>query len=89
MTAAMTILAQYGDHHDGWEMAWMWIPLTAFMIVTSAASIWATTANCRNTGTPRHREGSGIESATRILAERYARSEIDADEYRERLDHLR
>lgn len=89
MTAATTVLAQYWDHHhDGWEMAWMWIPLTVFVILTAAAIFWAATANRRDAGASRPHEGSGVDSAKRILAERYARGEIDTDEYRERLDHL-
>lgn len=37
----------------------------------------------------RRREPSGAERARDILAERYARGELSADEYRERLEGLR
>lgn len=35
-----------------------------------------------------HREPTGIERAQGILAERYARGEIDGQEYRDRLSQL-
>jgi uncharacterized membrane protein len=35
-----------------------------------------------------HREPTPIERAQGILAERYARGEIDGEEYRERLSQL-
>ena len=34
-------------------------------------------------------EGDGLGSGGRVLAERYARGEIDEDEYRQRLDVLK
>jgi putative membrane protein len=37
----------------------------------------------------RRREPSGTERARDILAERYARGDVSADEYRERLEQLR
>lgn len=36
-----------------------------------------------------YREPSPLDRARGILAERYARGEIDAEEYRQRLDQLR
>ena len=38
---------------------------------------------------PRWRGPSGMERARDILAERYARGEITADEYQQRLDRLK
>ncbi len=83
MTAAYeyaTLFARAnGDWHPG-----PWGPL---MLVLWAAVIGAVVwLVIRRT---RPRERSGIERASDILAERYARGDLSAEEYRERLEQLR
>ena len=84
------VLADAGNGHMDWDDSWwMWIwgPITMIVLVT--AVIWAIRAS---TGT---RPGAGghdadpTRSARQILAERYARGEIDTDEYHQRLEHLK
>ena len=67
-------------HMDGtWmnQMWWaMWIPSILILGTLVMLGIWAT----RRSSEPR-----GTSSARRILEERFARGEIDADEFRSRL----
>ena len=65
-----------GGWHPGW---WPLVPLTVLAVfATIAVLLW--------------RAGRGqadpLDSARRILADRYARGEIDAAEYHERLANL-
>jgi putative membrane protein len=66
----------HGWHHGGWWIILpiLWLLLAAFV----AALVW------RRGG--RH---DGGDSPRRILGERFARGEISADEYRDRLADLR
>jgi putative membrane protein len=66
----------------GWM--WLWGPL---MLALSAAAIAAVLWLVVGGG--RARGPSGTTRARQILAERFARGEISADEYRDRLDQLR
>ncbi|MGH2635137.1 MAG: SHOCT domain-containing protein [Actinomycetota bacterium] len=70
-------------HMDGtWmnQMWWaMWIPSVLILGVLVALGIWAVR---------RFSEPRGTSSARRILEERFARGEIDADEFRSRLAAL-
>ena len=70
-------------HMDGtWmnQMWWMmWIPSVLILGALVALGIWAVR---------RFSEPRGDSSARRILAERFARGEIDADEFRSRLAAL-
>jgi putative membrane protein len=76
----MTMLAEW--HHHGWFLLWPLVPLFWVLVVFTFVRLvfW--------------RGGRGPWSAYRapdpraILAERYARGDIDHDEYRERLGHL-
>jgi putative membrane protein len=62
------------------EMMWMmWIPSVLFLVAIIALAVWAVR---------RFVPGSG-SSARRILEERFARGEIDAEEFRSRLDVLK
>ena len=79
-------------HMDGWDdSGWMWILGTIMMLAIVAligVGIWALLRS-----QSRHTSEAGVVDATAsaraILAERFARGEISAEEYRERLDHLR
>jgi putative membrane protein len=67
-----------GDWHPG-----PWGPLMLlFWAGVIGAVVWFVTRR-------RPRERSGAERASDILAERYARGELSAEEYRERLEQLR
>lgn len=72
----------------GYEgMAFMWLPMlifTALAIATVAAII----VIALKLGPGRHTPASTSESARRILDDRYARGEIDHDEYSKRRDLL-
>lgn len=66
-----------GWHHDHW---WIVFPILLILLAAFAvALLWR-----RGSG-PR----DGSDSPRRILGERFARGEINADEYRERLAQLR
>jgi putative membrane protein len=66
----------------GW---WMMVPLLLLLLALVVAAVWAVVA--MTGGRPRGREPR--EEPERILAERFARGEIDEQEYRQRLDVLR
>jgi putative membrane protein len=76
------IVEQPMAHMDGtWmnQMMWaMWIPSVIILGALVALGIWAVR---------RFSPGSGSD-ARRILEERFARGEIDADEFRSRLASL-
>jgi putative membrane protein len=57
----------------------MWV----FWIALVTLGVWLVMRRMRPS------DASGLDSARRILAERYARGEISGDEYRERMDQLR
>jgi putative membrane protein len=69
----------YGSGWPAWELALMWIGMLAFLVFL----IWAAYALITSTS---RRPGRDLDqrpgSADRILDERLARSEIDAEEYR-------
>jgi putative membrane protein len=83
----------YGDHVGGWGYG---LGILA-MVLFWGALIAAIVALVGYLGRDRHAEYPQKPRATpprppgaeEILAERFARGEIDADEYRERLDVLR
>jgi putative membrane protein len=69
----------------GWSWA-AWVAMTIMMLGFWALVIWAVTALVRGTGgtgTARARE------AEEILAERFARGEIDENEFHDRRELLR
>jgi putative membrane protein len=70
-----SVLADHGLHDGG---TW-WFPFGLLWIVGGAALIWFVVHNTR----------SRDRTAEDVLAERFARGEIAADEYRERLAELR
>jgi len=70
---------------SGWS--WWWaLSMTAFMLVVVGAVIWVVVAVLRPSDAS---TASPPSTAEEILKERFARGEIDAAEYRERLDTLR
>ena len=81
MTTLPTLIAaDHWGHGPGW---WFLIPLL----------FWGTLVFLLVTRVRHHRHfgpfGHGWRSGESVLAERYARGEIDADEYRDRLTVLR
>ena len=83
----------YGEHMSGWGYALG----TISMVLLWSLLVLAIAAAVRYLGRER-REPSAAPppapptpppTAEQVLAERFARGEIDADEYRQRLDTLR
>ena len=71
----------------GWTMGWMWI-WPVFIVVGVLIIGYAAVRLAQGrqvTGRPESHAGS---AARRILDERYARGEIDHEEYRRRSDEL-
>lgn len=88
MNSTYNMLVAVAERGDGWGTAgggWVWwgplIPL--LWIAFFAIAFWFVSRRLRP------RERSGVERATDILAERFARGELSTEEYRERLDQLR
>lgn len=87
---ATNLLAQQRDygHMDGWDVAWMGLWMVVFwgglIALVVGAVVWAVR---RSTASPEGVDPN--QRAREVLAERYARSEIGTDEYRERLEALR
>lgn len=80
------VLAQMGwspDHMGGWWGTWMWIGMAVFWLTVIALVAWAVVRSTSASQQPR------ATSPEDVLAERFARGDIEADEYRERLDELR
>jgi putative membrane protein len=70
-----------GWAHGGWM--WLWGPLMLTLwVALITAAVWLMTRAVRS------REHSGVDRARDILAERFARGELTADEYQERLSWL-
>ena len=85
MRMTALVLAQMWDHDDhmgdgwGWLMGIGWILVVTLLVVLVVVLV-------------RHdapREGTGRSSAESLLSERFARGEIDEDEYRRRRRALR
>jgi putative membrane protein len=74
------VLANSGDWDHGWAL---WPLMWVFWIALVTLGVWLVMRRTRPS------EERGLDSARRILAERYARGEISSEEYRERLDQLR
>jgi putative membrane protein len=86
--ASALVLAQPGFGSDGepWDNGWwvVWrIGMLLFWIVVIGLAFWW----FRRSGW--RRQPTGTERARDILAERFARGEITADEYHERLEQIR
>jgi putative membrane protein len=85
--SAIASLPLAGFSHDSgpWDSEWWWVGRIAMFLVFIALVVLAVWWARRY---PLRHEVSGLERARGILAERYARGEIDAEEYRERLTQL-
>ena len=72
------------DAHHGWFWLWPLVPLLWLLVffLLARAFFWRGRASWAAAG--RH----AAPDARAIVAERYARGEIDLDEYRERRSHL-
>jgi putative membrane protein len=80
---ALLLLQRMGGSHM-WGAGWWWLVVLLFWVAVIALIVWAVRSGRRDgPSTP-----DPTNDARRILAERYARGEIDADEYRERLGVL-
>jgi putative membrane protein len=66
---------------DGFQMGWMWLTPIVFLVLVGLA-VWM---GLRSLGT-----GAGTsQTPEEILKTRYAKGEIDRDEYRQRLSDLK
>ncbi|MCK2215253.1 SHOCT domain-containing protein [Actinomadura sp. ATCC 31491] len=72
------------DHMTGWGYALMGLTTVAFWALVITAIVLAVRAARRATGPL-----SPPPAAEELLAQRYARGEIDTEEYHTRLDTLR
>ena len=66
-----------------------WVVMILAMVVFWALAVFAVVAIFRGTRDVGPGSGSPRRDATEILEERFARGEIDVDEYRARMDILR
>ncbi len=86
MSVLSTVVAQHWDHDDmmggsGWW--WLWGTLMMIGVLAAiAVVVWLIVRSVQS-------GPSGARSARDILNERYARGEIDTDEYEQRLSKLR
>lgn len=69
----------------GWHHGWWWLVMTPVMVAFWVAAVWLVVSLVQDRAPQRDR----TEEAERILAERYARGELEADEYRRRLEDIR
>lgn len=79
------------DIHDG--TSWSWILMAIMMVFVWGSLIWLGVVLLRRSGTNEHAAVRGpvappAPSPQQILAERLARGEIEADDYRTRLEVL-
>jgi putative membrane protein len=84
-------MMRYG--HAGAGIGWGgWVAMVAMMVVLTVAIAWVVVTLIRQGG-PRPASAAptvrASADATQILAERFARGDIDEDEYRRRRDVLR
>jgi len=81
----IAMMYTYGEHMSGWGYALG----TISMVLLWSLLVLAIAAAVRYLGRSRQESSPPPASAEQVLAERFARGEIDADEYRQRLDTLR
>jgi len=70
--------------HDGWMWP-MWGLMMLFWLAVAGLVVWLVARYAR----PGRTGGDSTDTARRVLAERYARGELDTDEYNHRLQNLR
>jgi putative membrane protein len=98
MNGTIAVLAQMGgryDDHMGWDDGSSWVMVGVMIIVAVAvvgAVVWAIVFASRSTGpsgTPAPTTSPSQQPTARLLLdERYARGDIDTEEYRERRSAL-
>ena len=85
-----------GWQYGGWGMmgpgmmggfGWMWL-IPVFWIVFLGLIIWAIVALVRSSSESRGSDSSKADSALELLKKRYARGEIDKQEYEEKKKDL-
>jgi putative membrane protein len=76
------------DHMDGWGGGWMWLWGVAMMALFVVLIVWLIRA-VAGTNVPPLPPTDPTDRAREILAERYARSELTTEEYRERVEQLK
>ena len=75
--------------HDGWGGGWFFMPLITLTFWVAVIWIVVSLLRSRPTIPPPARDTRSAARSDEILAQRYARGEIDDDEYRRRLNTLR
>jgi putative membrane protein len=85
--------AMYGDYGHNGDWGWGgWLLMSLTMLAFLALVAWGVFLVWRSTTHPHHVDPAarptGRQSPQEILAERFARGEIDAEEYRSRLEAL-
>ena len=86
---SMVVLAQMmdrGDHMDNGNGWWWIMGIVGLLLIVGLVVLIVMTLQRATVPTP---EASPRRTADDLLAERLARGEIDADEYRRRRDALR
>lgn len=74
------------DHMSGWD----WVGMTVSSVLVLGLLLLAAVLLVRQGSRPRNDwSATSSQSAEQVLAERFARGEIDEDEYRRRLAALR
>jgi putative membrane protein len=74
MNTFTLLIADANGHHGHW---WIVFPILWLSLLAFAITVWW-----------RRGRSAGGDPARRILGERFARGEIDVDEYRRRLSQL-
>jgi putative membrane protein len=74
------------DWGNGAGWLWWMVPMTLLMVAVIGTIVWALLTAVRGSGPT---SKANPPSAAEILDERFARGEIDASEYRERMDALK
>jgi putative membrane protein len=82
------MMGWYGDGGWGWAG---WLVMTLMMVAFWGLVVWGLVAIFRGTtrSDDRNTDGGRTRDPLEILDERFARGEIDAEEYRARQDVLR
>jgi putative membrane protein len=74
--------------YDGWGMMGGWWFMLLLTILLIVGIVWLVRAVGANSTTRRHSDAPPRQTPEEILQERYARGEIDRDEYEERRQGL-
>lgn len=77
----------HGEGHDHLLGAWHWVGMSIGLAIAIAAVVAAYLVLRRVAGEPRRAAG-GTSSPEELLRTRFARGEIDAEEYRSRMQVL-